>query len=96
MPTELDAMPMPEADSRPLQCRVRMRHIGKIELLQGIEAELKEKIQWLRKHDRPGEAMRGAIYAYRESIRILRKYHVGWPASVKPAEESTLSRTVQT
>lgn len=64
-----------------LQPVVRRRRVGKIELLKGIEAELKKDIQWLNERDPKGESekMQGAKYAYKCVIKKLQKYHVGWP-----------------
>lgn len=43
-----------------------------------------------------GEGMKGARYAYKQSIRILRKYHVGWPEGVQSTWPTTPAITTQT
>lgn len=56
------------------------KKFGRIEVLNMIEAELNGKIQWINEFKRKskylGERMDASRYAYRQAIKIVRKYHV--------------------
>jgi hypothetical protein len=63
-----------QAERHPMS---RRRSLGRIEVLNRIEARLLAEIKWINSHKKPlGDRMDAARWAFRKAIKIVRDHHV--------------------